>query len=61
MGTELFEKGLRVRRGVLGAQYVDSSISADDFQRPLQDMVTECCWGAVWTPPKRGLRSQTLS
>jgi 4-carboxymuconolactone decarboxylase len=49
MMSELFEKGLRVRREVLGAEYVDASISqADEFSRPLQELVTEYCWGAVW-------------
>ena len=52
MTTELFEKGLKVRREVLGAEYVDASIAkADDFNRPLQELVTEYCWGAVWTRP----------
>jgi 4-carboxymuconolactone decarboxylase len=52
MTSELFEKGLQVRRRVLGAEYVDASITqADDFNRPLQELVTEYCWGAVWTRP----------
>jgi 4-carboxymuconolactone decarboxylase len=60
MPSELFEKGLQVRREVLGAQYVDASLSqADDFSRPLQELVTEYCWGAVWTRP--GLNRKTRS
>ncbi|RJQ76088.1 MAG: 4-carboxymuconolactone decarboxylase [Desulfobacteraceae bacterium] len=52
MTTELFKKGLKVRREVLGAEYVDASIAmVDDFNRPLQELVTEYCWGAVWTRP----------
>ena len=52
MTSELFEKGLKVRREVLGAEYVDASISqADDFSRPIQELVTEYCWGAVWGRP----------
>ena len=48
MTKELFEAGLKVRRQVLGAEYVDAAISqADDFSRPLQELVTEYCWGAV--------------
>ncbi len=44
MGKELFEKGLKIRREVLGANYVDASISkADEFTRPLQELVTEYC------------------
>ena len=49
MGSELFEKGLKNRREVLGAEYVDKSIaSADDFNMPLQELVTEFAWRAVW-------------
>ena len=50
MTSELFDKGIKIRREVLGAEYVDASISqADDFSRPLQELVTEFCWGAVWS------------
>jgi 4-carboxymuconolactone decarboxylase len=49
MNDELFERGLEIRKSVLGAAYVDKSIaSADDFNMPLQRLVTEYCWGAVW-------------
>jgi 4-carboxymuconolactone decarboxylase len=60
MASELFEKGLKVRREVLGAEYVDASISqADDFSRPIQELVTEYCWGKVWSRP--GLDRKTRS
>ncbi|MGD8472403.1 MAG: 4-carboxymuconolactone decarboxylase [Desulfobacteraceae bacterium] len=60
MTSELFEKGLKVRREVLGAEHVDASISqADDFSRPLQELVTEYCWGNVWSRP--GLDRKTRS
>jgi 4-carboxymuconolactone decarboxylase len=60
MTSELFEKGLKVRREVLGAEHVDASISqADDFSRPLQELVTEYCWGTVWSRP--GLDRKTRS
>ena len=60
MASELFEKGLQVRREVLGAEHVDASISqADDFSRPLQELVTEYCWGNVWSRP--GLDRKTRS
>lgn len=49
MSQERFERGLAKRRRVLGAEYVDQSIrNADDFTRPLQQLVTEYCWGEVW-------------
>jgi len=45
-----FEKGLEVRKAVLGTEFVENSIrSADDFNLPLQELVTEYCWGAIWT------------
>ncbi len=47
-----FEEGLRVRREVMGDEYVDRSLrEADDFSRPFQELVTEYAWGAVWTRP----------
>ena len=49
MDKERFEKGLAARKNVLGAEYVDQSIrNADDFSHPLQQLVTEYCWGEVW-------------
>ncbi|HPU50762.1 MAG TPA: 4-carboxymuconolactone decarboxylase [Burkholderiaceae bacterium] len=60
MNKELFDKGLKVRREVLGAEYVDKSIaSADDFNRPMQELVTEYCWGEIWNRP--GLDRKTRS
>ncbi len=49
MNDELFEKGLEIRKSVLGAEFVEKSIAAaDDFNMPMQKLVTEYCWGAVW-------------
>ncbi|HEV2547305.1 MAG TPA: 4-carboxymuconolactone decarboxylase [Stellaceae bacterium] len=60
MDKDVFDKGLAIRREVLGADYVDNAIkSADDFNRPLQEFVTEYCWGAVWGRP--GLSKKTRS
>ncbi len=60
MDKKRYEAGLQVRRAVLGAEYVDKAISsADDFNRPLQELVTEYCWGEVWTRP--GLDRKTRS
>jgi 4-carboxymuconolactone decarboxylase len=57
---EQFEKGLKVRREVLGSAYVDKSVdSATDMTAPLQKLVTEWCWGEVWTRP--GLDRRTRS
>ena len=55
-----FDKGLKTRREVLGAAYVDKAIaSADDFNRPLQEMVTEYAWNGIWNRP--GLERKTRS
>ena len=49
MSKEVFERGLEIRKSVLGAEYVEKSFaSADDFNRPMQELVTEYCWGAIW-------------
>jgi 4-carboxymuconolactone decarboxylase len=57
---KMFEKGLSIRRQVLGAEYVDNAIAtADDFNRPLQELVTQYCWGEIWGRP--GLDRKTRS
>ena len=51
MDKATFEKGLEIRKSVLGAEFVEKSFaSADDFNRPFQEFVTEYCWGAVLGP-----------
>lgn len=60
MDKKRYEEGLAVRREVLGAAYVNQAIAnVDELTRPLQDLVTEYCWGAVWTRP--GLARKTRS
>ena len=60
MDQKMFEKGLGIRRAVLGAEYVDNAIkNADDFSRPLQELVTQYCWGEIWGRP--GLDKKTRS
>ncbi len=61
MNDELFEKGLKVRREVLGAEHVDASIkNADDFNRPMQELVTQYCWGDVWNRPGLSRRERSM-
>ena len=61
MGQDRFEKGLALRKQVLGAEYVEKSMaSADDFSRPMQELSTEYCWGYVWTRPGLELRERSL-
>jgi 4-carboxymuconolactone decarboxylase len=57
----LFEKGLKLRRAVLGADYVDQSLqSADDFMMSFQRLTTEWCWGYLWTREGLDRRSRSL-
>ena len=57
---ELFDRGLEVRRAVLGAEYVDNSLkSANDFMMAFQNITTEWCWGYAWT--RSGLDRKTRS
>jgi len=58
---DLFEAGMKVRREVLGAEYVDRSMAqAGEFMAPFQRMTTEWCWGAAWTRPGLGRRERSL-
>ena len=61
MNKELFDQGLATRREVLGAEYVDASIrNADDFNMPMQELVTQYCWGDVWNRPGLDRRTRSL-
>ena len=58
--SKRYDEGLAVRREVLGTEYVDRAIAdADELTQPLQELITEYCWGAVWTRP--GLPRKTRS
>ena len=60
MDKQMFEKGLAIRRQVLGAEYVDSNMAnADAFNMPMQELVTQYCWGEIWGRP--GLDKKTRS
>ncbi|HNM85092.1 MAG TPA: carboxymuconolactone decarboxylase family protein [Mycobacterium sp.] len=60
MDRETYDKGRAVRAAVLGEEYVAAAErTADDFSRPLQDLLTEYCWGAVWG--RDGLPRKTRS
>jgi|SRR5665213_1848335 len=57
---DTYQKGLQIRREVLGAEYVDRSIAQiSEFARPIQELVTEYCWGMVWS--RNGLPRATRS
>lgn len=55
------QRGLELRREVLGARYVDTALAAmTDFTRPIQEYVTETCWGDVWGRPGLDRRTRSL-
>jgi len=56
-----FEAGMQVRRDVLGAEHVERSMAnASEFAMPMQELVTEYCWGRVWTRPGLDRRTRSL-
>jgi 4-carboxymuconolactone decarboxylase len=49
MDQKMHDKGLSVRKAVLGEAYVDNALkNVDEFNKPFQDLLNEYCWGAVW-------------
>lgn len=61
MNQDLFDKGLKTRREVLGAEYVDNAIrNADDFNMPMQELVTQYAWGEIWNRPGLDRRTRSL-
>ncbi len=59
--SQRYERGLSVRKEVLGTDYVESSIrGADDFNRDVQQLVTEYAWGEIWSRPGLARRDRSL-
>jgi 4-carboxymuconolactone decarboxylase len=55
------QRGLELRREVLGEQHVDASLAAvTEFSRPIQEYVTQACWGDVWSRPGLDRRTRSL-
>ena len=47
-----FDGGMKIRREVLGAAYVDKNMAnADEFSMAMQDLTTRYCWGDIWARP----------
>ncbi|WP_022887124.1 carboxymuconolactone decarboxylase family protein [Glaciibacter superstes] len=58
---ESYDRGLAIRKEVLGAQHVERSLArVSSFSRPIQEMVTEYCWGEVWSRPGLNRRQRSL-
>jgi len=61
MNKDAYQAGLKTRREVLGADYVDQAISsADDFNRPMQELTTEFCWNEIWNRPGLDRRTRSM-
>lgn len=61
MNEPLFEDGLKTRREVLGSDYVDNSLkNAGEFDMPMQELVTQYCWGDIWNRPGLDRRTRSL-
>jgi 4-carboxymuconolactone decarboxylase len=58
--SDAYERGIAMRRAVLGSEHVDRSLAqVSDFSRPVQELVTEYCWGVIWN--REGLERKTRS
>ena len=59
--TEKYEKGMAVRRAVLGDNHVDRAEAAKtDFDTPFQDLITESAWGTVWASDHLSRRERSM-
>ena len=60
MDKKTFDTGMEIRTAVLGKEHVERSMkTADEFNKPFQELVTEYCWGACWG--REGLPRKTRS
>ena len=60
MDKQAFDRGMKISRDVLGDAHVDRSMAAaDEINRPLQELITQYCWGEIWSRP--GLDRKTRS
>lgn len=60
-GPDRYKAGLAIRKRVLGDAHVQRSLdNVTEFSRPIQELVTEYCWGAVWTRDGLELRSRSM-
>jgi len=61
MVSDNYAKGRRIRGQVLGEEYMAKALAdADEFSAPLQDLVTEYCWGAVWGREELALKTRSM-
>jgi len=60
--STLFDQGLKIRYEVAGKEYVDRALAngSSEFARPMQELVTEACWGSVWSRPGLERKQRSL-
>ena len=61
MNKQLYEQGQKLRREVLGDEYVDAAAkTTTDFNRPFQELIAEYVWGTLWSRPGLDHRTRAL-
>ena len=61
MNSETYDRGMKVRREMLGDAYVDNALnSADDLTGPFQDLATEYCFGSIWAREELPRKTRSL-
>ena len=59
--VQQYEKGLEIRRAVLGSEAVDKSLATvNEFNKPMNDLTTEWCWGEIWNRPGLDRRTRSI-
>jgi 4-carboxymuconolactone decarboxylase len=61
VSDDLYQQGLKIRKAVLGEEYVNRALAnTNSFNAPLQELVTEYCWGKVWGRPGLDLKQRSM-
>lgn len=60
MDPDTYNTGLKIRTAVLGEAYVNQARQVDDFASPMQGLITEYCWGAVWGRDGLSLKTRSM-
>ena len=61
MDQKTHDKGLEIRKAVLGEAYVANALkNADEFNKPIQEIVSEYCWGVAWTDETLSRRERSI-
>ncbi|SET29004.1 4-carboxymuconolactone decarboxylase [Paracoccus homiensis] len=59
--SDRYDRGLQVRRQVLGDAHVDrAEAEMSDFDQPFQDLITQAAWGTVWASDGISLRERSM-